>query len=411
VNPDTAAALSLLNSGAVRARAHRLLALGGNDRLLHFRVDLERLDAPANLVVETTLSAYPKLDVPFHSRWRHFEFEGINRWTLISKALQGRDERAHARAAFDLAIISVLLDAGAGSKWRYRDELSGQTIGRSEGLALASLAMFREGLFSGDPNDPLRVDGAVLRDLAPDKIRIGLQVTSANPMVGIDGRMDLLRRLGRVVSENPDIFGRQDSPRPGGLFDTLADEAQGKTIPATLILNKVLTHLGPVWPSSFVLGGIPLGDTWRHPLVTTSDATNELVPFHKLSQWLTYSLIEPLQWAGFSVTEVDGLAGLAEYRNGGLFIDTEVLSLRDPMQAMREHDVSSTLVVEWRGLTVALLDMLAEKVRRELRVSAESFPLARVLQGGTWAAGRKLAETLRPDAGSPILVVSNGSVF
>jgi hypothetical protein len=145
--------------------------------------------------------------------------------------------------------------------------------------------------------------------------------------------------------------------------------------------------------------------------VITSDATNELVPFHKLSQWLAYSLIEPLQWAGFSVTEVDGLAGLAEYRNGGLFIDTEVLSLRDPMHAMREHDVSSTLVVEWRGLTVALLDMLAEKVRRQLGVSAESFPLAKVLQGGTWAAGRKLAGTLRPDAGSPIRVVSNGSVF
>ena len=103
-----------------------------------------------------------------------------------------------------------------------------------------------------------------------------------------------------------------------------------------------------------MLGGVPLGDTWRHPLVTTSDATNGLVPLHKLSQWLAYSLIEPLQWAGFSVTEVDGLAGLAEYRNGGLFIDTEVLSLRDPMQAMREHDVSSTLVVEWRALTVAL---------------------------------------------------------
>ncbi len=411
MNPDTAAALSLLNSGAVRTRAHRLVAFGGNDQLLHFRVDLDRLDAAANLVVETTLTAYPKLDVPFHSRWRHFEFQGTNRWTVLSKALQGGDERAPARAAFDLAIVSVLLDAGAGPKWRYRDELNGQTIGRSEGLALASLAMFRDGLFSGDPNDPLRVDGAVLRDLPADKTRLGLQVTSANPMVGIDGRMDLVRRLGRVVSENPDIFGRQDSPRPGGLFDVLADEAQGKTIPATSILNKVLTHLGPVWPSSLLLGGIPLGDTWHHPLVTTSDATTGLVPLHKLSQWLAYSLIEPLQWAGFTMTDIDGLAGLAEYRNGGLFIDTEVLRLRDPMQAMREHDVSSTLVVEWRGLTVALLDMLAEKVRRQLGVSAESFPLAKVLQGGTWAAGRKLAETLRPNAGSPIRVVSNGSVF
>jgi hypothetical protein len=411
VNPDTAAALSLLNSGAVRARAHRLLALGCDDQLLHFRVDPDRLNEAVSLVVETTRAAYPALDVPFHSRWRHFEFQGSNRWTLISRALQGRDEQAQARAAFDLAVISVLLDAGAGPEWRYRDHLSGQIIGRSEGLALASLAMFRDGLFSAEPNDPLRVDGAVLRDLPLDKIRVGLQITGTNPMVGVDGRLHLLRRLGRVVSENREIFGRRDSPRPGGLFDVIVDEAQGRVVRATSILSEVLTHLGPVWPSSLMLGGIPLGDTWRHPLLTTSDATNELVPLHKLSQWLAYSLIEPLEWAGFGVTEVDGLAGLAEYRNGGLFVDTEVLTLRDPAQAMREHDVSSMLVVEWRALTVALLDILAEKVRQQLEVSAESFPLAKVLQGGTWAAGRKLAEKLRPDGGSPIRVVSNGSVF
>ena len=46
------------------------------------------------------------------------------------------------------------------------------------------------------------------------------------------------------------------------------------------------------------------------------------MPLHKLSQWLAYSLIEPLQRAGIAVTDIDGLTGLAEYRNGGLFIDT-----------------------------------------------------------------------------------------
>jgi hypothetical protein len=411
VKPNTAGALSLLNSDTVRARAQRLFALGCDDRLFHFRIDLSRLDAAADLVIETTRARYPSLDVPFHSRWRHFEFQGTNRMALISSAFGDADARAYARAAFDLAIVSVLLDAGAGPEWRYQDRASGQTIGRSEGLALASLAMFHEGLFSANPNNPCQVDAKVLQTIPAERIKRGLQITDSNPMIGIDGRIALLHRLGRITSENPHIFGRQDSPRPGGLFDLLADNAQDLTIRAPSILTEVLTHFAPVWPSRFTLGGVPLGDCWRHPLAMTGDVTSGFVPLHKLSQWLAYSLIEPLQWAGFRVTDVDGLAGLAEYRNGGLFIDTNVLVLRDPEQAMREHDVSSVLVVEWRALTVALLDLLAKKIRQRLNMSAESFPLAKVLQGGTWATGRMLASKLRPDAAPPIRIVSDGSVF
>jgi hypothetical protein len=135
------------------------------------------------------------------------------------------------------------------------------------------------------------------------------------------------------------------------------------------------------------------------------------VPLHKLSQWLAYSLIEPLQWGGLTVTDVDGLTGLAEYRNGGLFIDTGVLRLRDPQAAAREHAVDSELVVEWRALTVALLDRLAERMRQRLTMNRETLPLGKVLQGGTWAAGRKIARQLRPDGGPPLKVISDGTVF
>ena len=145
--------------------------------------------------------------------------------------------------------------------------------------------------------------------------------------------------------------------------------------------------------------------------MTTDDATSRLVPLHKLSQWLAYSLIEPLQAAGIEVTDIDGLTGLAEYRNGGLFIDTGVLTLRDPREAEREHDVGSVLVVEWRALTVSLLDRLADIVRQRLHKDAVSFPLARILQGGTWAAGRAIARQRRTDGSPPIKVVSDGTVF
>ena len=94
--------------------------------------------------------------------------------------------------------------------------------------------------------------------------------------------------------------------------------------------SAVLRHLGPIWPGRVTLGAINLGDTWRHPLARADDATDGLVPFHKLSQWLAYSLIEPLQWAGSTVADIDGLTGLPEYRNGGLFLDTGVLRLKRP---------------------------------------------------------------------------------
>ncbi|MGZ5870829.1 MAG: DUF1688 family protein, partial [Bradyrhizobium sp.] len=136
-----------------------------------------------------------------------------------------------------------------------------------------------------------------------------------------------------------------------------------------------------------------------------------LVPLHKLSQWLAYSLIEPLQTAGIRVTDIDGLTGLAEYRNGGLFIDAGVLAFRNAEDPRHEHEVASPLVVEWRALTVALLDRVAEGMRQRLGLDATSLPLAKVLEGGTWAAGRRLAREHRADASPPVKVISDGTVF
>ena len=135
------------------------------------------------------------------------------------------------------------------------------------------------------------------------------------------------------------------------------------------------------------------------------------MPLHKLSQWLSYSLIEPLQRAGVSVADVDGLTGLAEYRNGGLFIDSGVLMLRNPDAARLPVTVDCELIVEWRALTIALLDVLLPLVRARLGVTTENFPLGALLEGGTWTVGRKLAAEKRPGGGPPLTVVSDGTVF
>jgi len=144
--------------------------------------------------------------------------------------------------------------------------------------------------------------------------------------------------------------------------------------------------------------------------IKRDDRTNGLMPIHKLSQWLAYSLFEPIERAGGRVVERDALTGLPEYRNGGLLLDTGVLRPRDPRWLDTAWAVGDELVVEWRALTVALLDELAPLVRAELGVDADRMPLACVLEGGTWAAGRALAQRLRGGL-PPLAVVSDGTVF
>lgn len=404
-------ARSLLTANAVRTRAGQMLELGLAGKLSHFTIDLGRMDGVAEAVLAVTRRAYPTLDIPFHARWRHFVLGGLDRWAGLADAASWPDRAARARAEFDLAIVSVLLDAGAGAAWRYRDAVTGQGIGRSEGLAIASLDMFAGGLFSRDARTPFRADAEALAMLPPAALTSAFQASDANPLLGLEGRTDLLRRLGKLVAERADVFGLHDTPRPGGLFDHVAAQANEGTIAAPAILSAVLTQLGPIWPSRIDLAGIPLGDCWRHPAITADDATAGLVPLHKLSQWLSYSLIEPLQRAGFDVTDIDGLTGLAEYRNGGLFVDHEVLRLRDAADSGRAHAVDSLLVVEWRALTVALLDRLAGLVRAKLGRTPETLPLASILEGGTWAAGRAIAFARRSDGSPPIKVISDGTVF
>jgi hypothetical protein len=411
VSAQKAAALSLLSAGAVRERAHEMLAAGLRGELAHFTVDIASLSAAAHVVSELIRVNYPGIDVPFHARWRHFVLGARDLWAERAAQAAWKSPAAKARAEFDLAIVSVLLDAGAGPSWKYLDPDTELVVMRSEGLAVASLRMFEAGAFSSDPADPLRADAERLMQLKSDDVAHGMQSMVGNRLVGLEGRAALLVRLGAAAAAKPDVFGREDRARPGGLYDYLVAQAEDGRLAAPRILQAVLEHLGTIWPGRLMLGGIPLGDTWRHPAIRRADPTNGLVPIHKLSQWLSYSLIEPLQWSGVTVTEIDGLTGLAEYRNGGLFVDSGVLRLRNAEEAIHPNPVDSELVVEWRALTVALLDEIAALIRAQRGLTIDEFPLARVLEGGTWAAGRRLAREKRPDGSPPIAVVSDGTVF
>jgi hypothetical protein len=391
----------LRSPATIRSKAAEILRAAERDELEHFAVRLEALPRLTARVVDIARGVYPDLAaVPVHGRYRHFLAGRLDRLALLDARLAGASEREKLVARADLVITSVLLDAGAGGAWSYRE--GSRRFDRSEGLAVASFAWFASGGLSADPlGAPLRADA--LGAVDGDALRRAFQSSEDNPLLGVDGRVALLRGLAAALSAHPRYFGTE-RPRPGNLALALLDEARDGRLPAPRILEAVLDSIGSIWPGRESLHGVPLGDVWTHSRFGR-------VPFHKLSQWLSYSLFEPLEQAGVRVTDAGELTGLAEYRNGGLFVDGGVIVPKHPAVVRDMHAVGSDVIIEWRALTVALLDRLADAMRVAAGLSAEALPLAKVLEAGTWRAGRVLALENRPGGAPPVRVDSDGTVF
>jgi hypothetical protein len=389
---NTAAAIARLRDPAtIRERAHQLLARVRAGQSQHFTLDETALKTCAQFVLQVTRDNYPSLDVPFHSRWRHFEAGGVDRAkSLIDRCRSADSSGAEiARTGIELAVVSVLLDAGAGPDWSYLE--GDQRYVRSEGLAVASFHLFQSGAFASSKK---------LSQFTAQTLANGFQVSAQNPLIGLEPRAQLIQKLGGIYPE-----------RLGQLADELMAQAVNKKLPAKQVLANVLEKFASIWPVRLTLGGHSLGDCWRHSAIEYDDATSGLVPFHKLSQWLSYSLMEPLQWAGIEITDLDAMTGLPEYRNGGLLLDRKVLLPVDEQAMQKSWQVSDELIVEWRALTVALLDEIAHTIRGELNLSAQQLPLVKILQGGSWLAGRIAAAQERKSGGPPLTIVSDGTVF
>ncbi len=321
--PPEHPAAALLSADAVRIRCAAVMRWVEQGRSAHFTWHAERLDETARYVAETIRLQYPDLKVPYHSRNRHFEAGGVDRWRKLARRYElDADPHERARVAIDLVIPSVLLDAGAGAAWKFFDAPTEQTLARSEGLGVASLRLFESGALSAFASHPLRSDASALQTMTAQRIATTFQVTTDNPLVGLEGRAALLRALGEVVAATPAVFG--ECRRLGNLYDYLLAHAHDNRISAAFVLDTLLRALGPVWPGRATLQGVPLGDCWQHPAVD-----DNWVPFHKLTQWLTYSLLEPLEQSGLQIEGLDALTGLPEYRNGGLLLDLGLLAPRE----------------------------------------------------------------------------------
>ncbi|KAF2028272.1 DUF1688-domain-containing protein [Setomelanomma holmii] len=422
----------LLSLRAVRERSAAVGKAADAGKLRHFNVHKERLKDAANFVVSVIKRDYgpDKFDtIPPHGRWQHFEVGNVLRITdLIDQWKHGGcDDTEVARRLIDLFFVSVLLDAGAGDHWRYVEPGTGKEYERSEGIAVASLYMFKDLAFSSSKESkaPI-VDGSGLEQLTTDSLGKGFQVSDKNPLLGLESRASLLRSLGKSLLSQSKVFGKEG--RPGNVVDYLRNNAEDPSKLDVKVFWDILQELLiPCWPKDrTVVNGQAIGDAW--PLSTLKPEGAALVPgdsahiqpFHKLTQWLAYSLMVPfqcilnIQWTG-----TDSLTALPEYRNGGLFVDMGVLTLKkDALD--RGLEASGTdlpmfkagddVVVEWRAMTLVLVDKLYKAVLEQM--DGVHITMAQLLEAGTWKSGREVAAKKRPETkSSPIIIESDGTVF
>lgn len=166
-----------------------------------------------------------------------------------------------------------------------------------------------------------------------------------------------------------------------------------------------------IWPSTRTnIGGKSLGDAWPCTTVPADDRLHQILPFHKLTQWLCYSIMVPMtKLANVHFAGTELMTGLPEYRNGGLLVDTGLLTLKDADQrrgletyhaqiadkssanteVVPTFEPSDDVVVEWRAVTLGFLDELLGAVNKGLKLEgSEKLSLVQMLEAGTWKVSR-----------------------
>jgi hypothetical protein len=204
-------------------------------------------------------------------------------------------------------------------------------------------------------------------------------------------KLRLLQRLGTVLESSSYFQGA--IKRLGNFLDFLLNHSttqktgSGYKVLIDTLWEVVVDGFGGIWPGTRTkVDGISLGDVWPCKARGLVNKENDLVCFHKLSQWLTYSLIEPLQLLNIQFDGMEKMTGLAEYRNGGVFVDYGVLVLKreikEKFTGIPTFQVWDDVIVEWRSLTVSLLDKVGEGVRAKLGLTPDQLKLVQVLEAG-----------------------------
>jgi hypothetical protein len=406
--PRAASALEVLRDPqTMRLRCAGITAAAEQGRSAYFRVDREAIE-PLALRLAASLRAAGS--DPAGAGLGRLAGAGVQSRGAVDELLAPLAPASKHLAAIDLVVLGTLLGTDPGPRWRYRErtgldalalpaqrhgsedllamlDRSASTarpaaaaaepaaagpqavLGGQEGLALAIRRGFKAGMFSADAADPLRVDAAALRQIDAAALRALFQASGDNPLAGLEGRAGLLARLGIALEAQAVRDGQP--PRPAALLEFAHGGGTRQRLPAAELLAQVHQRFGSVWHTGGTVVGQRVGDCWPHRWAGAAapehygaarGASDGWVPLHGMALALTRALVPPLAAAGVQVHGLEVLPGLADAPHGTLLIAAGVIAPRAPLDLARRWKVGDEIVVEWRALTVTLLDALALRV-------------------------------------------------
>ncbi|QDG74505.1 DUF1688 family protein [Labrenzia sp. PHM005] len=381
--------LEIFKAEYVRKLSKEFLNRAVRGDLQYVTVDSSKLDQALIKTLEITKQTYPDFQIPPYGVWRLFEAGGVDRWSALASAREFQTADELLTAASDLAILAVYMDVSTPPGWSYEDTMAGTVATGRQATALAAINMFAAGSFSSDPVDPFRVDADALIRLETEELASGLQWNAGRDAALLKKLQRHLKRFGEALALRADLFGEGETTRPGNLLVKLGSEGWG-SVDATAILDRLLQSLAPLWEGGAAKGDVSFGDSFEFSGESGQDGPRT-IPFHLTAQVMVYSLVEPLAWAGYEVDELDTLTGPADAEHAALFVEAGVLRITSD-EADLTSEQANDRMIELRAITGALIDQLADMLRKELEVEAEQLPLSCILEGGTNRAG---AEILR----------------
>ncbi|KAK8058568.1 hypothetical protein PG994_009016 [Apiospora phragmitis] len=402
----------LLSLQAVRDRSRLVLKAAGEGALDNFDYHYERMPEVADFVLgvistKARIWPYRFAEIPPHGRWQHFDVGGVDRITPLLKKWEseGCDATERTRRLIDLFFVSVLLDAGAGDVWNFKEPTTGKTHGRSEGIAVASPLHVHGWRFQCWSN---RTPRGRLRSLLSDLFREPYDRSFFSGQTP-QQRGVLATLFAQYIRSN------------GPTRQPCLSSKEPQVLDYEVFWSALQNVLIPSWPKDRThVRGKPIGDAW--PLQVLADRNQgdkeigAIQPFHKLTQWLGI----PLPYHSFGCSASGSSTG-SWYRNGGLFVDLGVLQLKPAVleqgrkasgQDLPSYSATGDVIVEWRAMTVALLDELYKLISAHFAEKGVQFSMAQMLEAGTWKGGRELAAKHRPETrSSPILMDGDGTLF
>ena len=325
----------------------------------HFHIDRLRVwTHAAALVAVVTRRRYPDLNVPCHQPLA--TLRGGRRRS--QGRVRSRTRRTQRRRYRTRPHRPDRGERPAGRRRRSRPGVLSETRIRAALRALGGFGgrklsrVHARRVFRPERDDPLRVNAEVLA--ATDATSLANEFRAERTSVDRARRSrSLLRRLGAALITQRDVFG--DRARPGALFDTLHGSTGTRGAAHAPALLEVARR---AWadlahrkrsrrrvPRRCVASSACGRQRHDGGLGSVPQAVAVARLFAaRTARMGRYRHVRPRT-----------AHRAAQYRNGGLLLDTGVLQFLDVADSRRTWGVGDEIIVEWRALTVTLLDELA----------------------------------------------------